>query len=137
VHLLRRPAAIIEPAWKMLLSNKALLVMLWELYAGHPNLLPASFSEASLSGEYVKKPLLAREGANVTLRTRSGERFEPGGYGAEGYVYQALAALPDFAGRYPVIGSWIVGDEPAGIGIREYDSPITRNSSRFVPHYFT
>jgi glutathionylspermidine synthase len=31
----------------------------------------------------------------------------------------------------------VVGEEAAGIGIREDDSPITRNSSRFVPHYFT
>ena len=54
---------------------------------------------------------------------------------------QGLAPLPEFGGpqgpRYPVIGSWIVGDQPAGIGIREDDSPITKNSSRFVPHYFS
>jgi glutathionylspermidine synthase len=90
-----------------------------------------------LSGEYVKKPLLAREGANVTLKTKEGELTEGGGYGREGFVYQGVAKLPDFGGRYPVIGSWIVGDRPAGIGIREDASPITRNSSRFVPHYFT
>jgi glutathionylspermidine synthase len=121
----------------MLLSNKALLVALWHLYPGHPNLLPAYFDEKSFSLEYVKKPLLAREGANVTLRAPHEDIAEPGAYGAEGFVYQGLAKLPDFGGRYPVIGSWIVGDEPAGIGIREDDSPITRNSSRFVPHYFT
>ena len=31
----------VEPAWKMLLSNKALLAALWHLYPDHPNLLPA------------------------------------------------------------------------------------------------
>ncbi|MEW2523501.1 glutathionylspermidine synthase family protein [Streptomyces sp. NPDC047071] len=31
----------IEPVWKMLLSRKELLAVLWELYPGHPNLLPA------------------------------------------------------------------------------------------------
>lgn len=51
-------------------------------------------------------------------------------------MYQGLANMPSFDGRYPVIGSWIVGDQPAGIGIREDDSPITRNTSHFVPHYF-
>ena len=30
----------IEPLWKTLLSNKALLAVLWEMYPGHPNLLP-------------------------------------------------------------------------------------------------
>jgi glutathionylspermidine synthase len=34
------------------------------------------------------------------------------------------------------IGSWVIGDEPAGIGLREDESEITRNTSRFVPHYF-
>jgi glutathionylspermidine synthase len=30
-----------------------------------------------------------------------------------------------------------VGDAPASIGIREDTSAITRDTSRFVPHYFT
>ena len=136
-HLLARPARLIEPAWKMLLSNKALLVVLWELNYAHPNLLPAYFDESRFAGEYAKKPLLAREGSNVTLKRRSAVIEQPGEYGDEGFVYQGLAPLPEFDGRHAVIGSWIVGDEPAGIGIREDDSPITRNSSRFLPHYFT
>ena len=135
-HLLARPARVIEPPWKMLLSNKALLVVLWELNYGHPNLLPAYFDERRFAGEYAKKPLLAREGANVTLKQRRRILEQPGDYGDEGFVYQGLAPLPEFGGRYPVIGSWVVGEAPAGIGIREDDSPITRNTSRFVPHYF-
>jgi glutathionylspermidine synthase len=136
-HLLTRPARLLEPAWKMLLSNKALLVLLWELNYGHPNLLPSYFTPQQFGADFVRKPLLSREGANVTIRSRGVVRQQPGGYGGEGYVYQGVAPLPAFDGRYPVIGAWIVGDEPAGIGIREDDSPITRNSSRFVPHYFS
>lgn len=59
---------------------------------------------------------------------------EEGTYGAEGFVRQAIAPLRCFDGHYPVIGSWIIGDEACGIGIREDDTMITRNSSRFVPH---
>ena len=136
-HLLARPARILEPAWKMLLSNKALLVLLWEMNYGHPNLLPAYFTPQKFGADYVRKPLLSREGANVMIRSRGMVRQQPGGYGQEGYIYQGVAPLPAFDNRYPVIGSWIVGDAPAGMGIREDDSPITRNSSRFVPHYFT
>src|SRR5438876_8421927 len=44
----------------------------------------------------------------------------------------ALAPLPQFGGRHPVVGSWVVASQPAGIGIREDDDPITRNTSRFV-----
>ena len=59
-----------------------------------------------------------------------------GEYGAEGYIYQAYAGLPNYDNNYPVIGSWIVGDMAAGIGIREDNSEITKDTSRFVPHYF-
>ena len=146
-HLLLQTAHWVEPAWKMLLSNKALLAVLWELNYGHPNLLPAYFTPSRFAGEYVKKPLLSREGANVTLNRRMGVLRESGGYGAEGWVYQGYAPLPGYevgtapdapggARRYPVIGAWIVGDSAAGMGIREDDTPITRNTSRFVPHYF-
>jgi len=33
-----------------------------------------------------------------------------------------------------VIGSWVIDGESAGIGIREENSIITKNTSRFVPH---
>lgn len=132
----RGSTSVIEPAWKMLLSNKAILVVLWELYPDHPNLLPAYFEPALLGASYVKKPLLAREGCNISLVIEGTAHETTGEYGGEGYVYQALAPLPKFGDDYALIGSWIVGAEPAGIGIREDATPITRNTSRFVPHYF-
>lgn len=135
-HLLARTARWIEPPWKMMLSNKALLAILWELFPGHPNLLPAYFEAGKIAGDYVRKPILSREGANIAVRRPAGAMVTPGTYGAEGYVYQAYAELPAFDGNYAVIGSWIVGDKPAGIGIREDAAAITRNTSRFVPHYF-
>jgi glutathionylspermidine synthase len=85
-------------------------------------------------GRYARKPLLAREGADIAL-VGAGDRIEgeKRGYGGEGYVRQDLCMLPDF-GAYPVVGAWIVGDEPAGMGIREDRSPITSPRARFVPH---
>jgi glutathionylspermidine synthase len=59
-----------------------------------------------------------------------------GGYGQEGYVYQAPATMMDFEGNRPVFGVWIIDHEPAGLGIREDTRRITGNLSRFVPHYF-
>jgi glutathionylspermidine synthase len=126
----------IEPAWKMVLSNKGILPILWELFPGHPNLVPAYFEQGRVEGDYVKKPLLSREGANVMIRQQGIIRAERGDYGAEGFVYQAYAPLPSFDGKYPVIGSWIVGETAAGMGIREDHKLITTNTSRFVPHYF-
>jgi len=41
---------------------------------------------------------------------------------------------PAASASYTLIGSWVVGDTAAGIGIREDDSLITKDSSRFLPH---
>lgn len=128
-----------EPAWKSVLSNKGVLPLLWERHRGHPNLLPAFFDDdpaaAELGGSYVRKPLFSREGANIEVV--GGPASEPvldQGYGAEGFIRQAWAPPPDFEGRRPVVGAWMVGQEPAGIGVREDDSAVTKDLARFVPH---
>ena len=125
----------IEPVWKMLWSNKALLPILWQLYPDHPNLLPAYFEQQTAN--YVQKPKLSREGANITI-VQNGEVVQStgGNYGDAGFIYQDIAQIPNMDGNYPVIGSWIIGGEAAGMGIRESRTMVTDNMSRFVPHYF-
>ncbi len=137
VHLGSEAAQFIEPAWKMPLSNKGLLPILWELFPGHPNLLPAYDNAAPLGGSYVRKPILSREGSNVMLVKKGLLVEETGGsYGAEGHIYQGLAELPEFGGHRPVFGVWVVNHEAAGLGIREDTRRITGNLSRFIPHFF-
>jgi glutathionylspermidine synthase len=137
-YLDRSGAVFVEPAWKAVLSNKGLLPLLWERYPGHPNLLPSYFPDdpglSSLS-DYVRKPLLSREGENVTVY-RDGKEFLSlgGSYGSEGFVVQAYAPLFHTDAGYAVLGSWIVGDRACGLGIREDRTCITANLSRFVPH---
>ena len=135
-HLLEADR-VIEPAWKMVLSNKAALAMLWDMAPGHPNLLQASFEPGAIAGAMVRKPLYSREGANV--RISAGGRViaeTAGNYGSEGFVYQEYARLPAYDGNFPVIGAWVIASRPAGIGIREDDTTITRDTSRFLPHFF-
>ena len=98
------PTRWIEPPWKAILSNKGVLALLWEMFPGHPNLLPAYFEDEpnakSLSSSFVRKPLFSREGANVTIVRHGGVvAAEQGPYGAEGYIRQALAPLPNFSGQ--------------------------------------
>ncbi|MEW5754714.1 MAG: glutathionylspermidine synthase family protein [Pseudomonadota bacterium] len=136
-QMLTGSMAVIEPSWKMLLSNKGLLPILWELYPQHPNLLPAYFTPEKFTAGYVKKPIYSREGANIEITVPGAEFVSKGEYGAEGWIYQGYAPLPVFDAQfYPVIGAWVIGDEPAGIGIREDKTPVTQNTSRFIPHYF-
>jgi len=127
---------LFEPAWKMVLSNKGILPILWEMFPSHKNLLPSYFDASRLGDNYVKKPFFAREGANIELKQRGTLLTTEGTYGTEGFICQELKELPEFGGRYPVIGSWIVNGLAAGIGIREDDTPVTKNTSNFVPHYF-
>jgi glutathionylspermidine synthase len=130
------PTLWLEPAWKALLSNKGIMACAWELHPGHPNLLPTFFDQTKAGRDYVQKPLLSREGANVIVYRDTIPVFETlGEYGEEGVVFQALAEIPDFDGNRPVLGSWVVDHEPAGMGIRESDGLVTDNLSRFVPHY--
>lgn len=127
---------LIEPAWKMLLSNKGLLAILWDMFEGHGNLLPASLRPGLFRDNYVTKPLLSREGANVTVYSNGQVFAGEGSYGGKGTVWQQLASIPCIEGNFPVIGSWVIGGESAGIGIREDRQLVTTNASRFVPHYF-
>ncbi len=127
----------LEPGWKMLLSNKGILPLLWQKYKGHPNLLESHFEQAgqSFGAGWVRKPLFSREGANVELVTHSGEKIsEPGPYADSPFIRQKLQPLPKFGHSYTMIGSWVVGNSAAGIGIREDSTLITKDSSRFLPH---
>jgi glutathionylspermidine synthase len=124
----------IEPLWKSVLSNKALLAVLWEMYPGHPNLLPAFLDNPGILTEYVRKPRLGREGANISIVSPGSEVQTGGVYGDEGYVYQLFDPLPEFDGFRPALGAWIVGDDAAGLGIRETTGLVTDDGAAFVPH---
>lgn len=126
--------AWIEPIWKMIWSNKAILQILWTMFPNHPNLLAASVRQERIGGSYVAKPFLAREGSNIEVVDR-GESVarSQGEYQGGLTMYQELYPLRDFGNGYPVLGSWVVDGEAAGLGIRE-DGLITGNRARFVPH---
>jgi glutathionylspermidine synthase len=123
----------IEPAWRLIPASKGFLALLWELFPGHPNLLPAFREPGRTGGPELSKPLWGREGANIEA---PGAQATAGPYAAQGRVWQAYAELPAFAGRYPVLGSWVIAGKPHGLGIREDATPVTRDTSRFVPHFF-
>ena len=138
-HIPESATIFIEPVWKSILSNKGLLALMWEMFEGHPNLLPTFFADdpkaASLGDTYVRKPLYSREGQNIELvRDGQAETIHPGDYGAEGHIVQAFHALPDFTGNYPMAGCWLVASAAAGMCIREDRSLVTGDDARFIPH---
>ena len=118
----------------MIWSNKAILQILWNMFPNHPNLLAASVRPGKIGDSYVAKPFLAREGSNIEVVERGRTVARSRGEYVEGLtMYQELYPLRDFGGGYPVLGSWVVDGEAAGMGIRE-DGLITGNRARFLPH---
>jgi glutathionylspermidine synthase len=126
----------IEPIWKTLLSNKGILPVLWQLYPNHELLLPAYFDGPHEMRNYVRKPLLSREGANITMVRDNATVASTEGTYHGSQIYQALAPEAVFNQKHPVLGLWMVDQECAGMGIRESSTPITDNLSSFVPHFF-
>jgi len=134
-HLLEDTCRWLEPPWKSLLSNKAILPILWELFPDSPNLLESSF-EPLPGGDFVQKPILGREGANVQIFEHGKLSLQTEGPYDGPSVCQKLCRLPQFDGQYVCIGSWIVNGWSCGLGLREDATPVTGNLSRFVPHLY-
>ncbi len=130
----------IEPAWKLLLSNKAILVHLWKKYRNHPNLLPTYFSMEEYAKHethidtVVKKHIFSREGWNIQI-IKSGEVLEESlGVYSGPSVYQEYHALPFMQERYTPTGLWMIGDKASGVGFRDDSVKITQDTSWFAPH---
>ncbi len=134
----------LEPAWKQVLSNKAILPVLWEMFPDHPNLLESYFEEDLESGakelaaeSFVTKPIYSREGASVDiyvdgeLATEASNRE----YDDHALIVQEYAPHPVFDEWHPLIGAWVVGKTCVGMGIRDSKTLITENSSSFTPHF--
>ncbi|WP_137126806.1 glutathionylspermidine synthase family protein [Roseomonas sp. HF4] len=130
----------IEPARRMLHANKAILVTLWEMFPGHPLLLPAALDRAAIDGPAIGKPALGLEGhgmrvegVNEDVSTEIAEGLPP-----SPTIWQRWAPLPGHATpsgeAYPVMGVWMAGGEPCGLGIREGEELVTTLEDRFVPH---
>jgi len=159
-HLAGSGCRFVEPPWKAVVSNKGLLPVLWQMFEGHPNLLPAFFHDdvaAALSGGtpsaavadsfgraapgllkgHVIKPLFSREGASLSIVEQGAvtEASADATYAAHPKIVQAYHPLPMFDGFRPVIGAWIVGQACCGMAVREDRSRITQDLSRFKPHF--
>lgn len=139
----------LEPPWKALASNKGLLPILWRLFEGDPNLLPAFFADeleaggarverarGALERGYVEKPIFSREGASIRIIENGVEIAASArrDYDVHDRIVQAYAPLPVFGGSRVVVGAWMVGDICAGMGLREDNDLITQDLSRFKPH---
>lgn len=135
-RLVASDVKMIEPAWRVIAASKGILAILWELFPGHPCLLPSAFDRNAIDGPVALKPMFGREGASIAIDDRSGGAITrtEGPYDDMTTVAQAFLPLPDHGGWRPVIGAWMVGGSARGIGIREQQALVTGRGARFVPH---
>ena len=149
----------LEPPWKLILGNKAILPLLWEMYPNHPNLLFSTFAEADAihsilidSKRLVGKPKYGREGQGVVYSgSDSASGFVKKANSASSVsvtdadrteniflgdpIFQEYHSTSRFSGRKIVLGSWMSAGQPSGICIREDSQETTVDNSSFVPHY--
>ena len=130
------PTTWLEPPWKLLLGSKALLATLWEIFPDHPNLLPAYLDGPRDLRRHVSKPVFGWEGAGIEISAGGApvQLQTPGHTTGQARVWQEFVDLPSFDGARPVLGTWVVGGRPAGLGIRESDGLVTDTHARFLPH---
>jgi len=140
-HVTTSGVRFIEPPWKTILSNKGLMPLLWGMFEDHPNLLPAYFEDDSAStelmdsGNYVRKPLLSRQGANIEIVTDGQTHYKSDGpYSENAHIIQGFQSLPEYEGHFPLVGCWMIASKAAGLCIREDKTLVTSKDSRFVPH---
>jgi glutathionylspermidine synthase len=129
---------VIEPLWKVITSNKALLPVLWHMYPNHPNLL---HSESNLTNElkqisFVKKPIVGRCGQNITLYGPGGDSVvaeTTGDFSTRDSIYQELFPLKNDHGYHAILGSWIIRGHFGGFVVREDQNLIINNNSSIKP----
>lgn len=127
-------AIILNPAYTLLFQSKGIMKILWDLYPNHRLLLQSSF-EPLKGVKQVKKPFLAREGANIEILSESGEILEKtdGEYANSKFLYQEFYEFNrDKSGTNYQAGVFFAY-EACALGYRKGGN-ILDNFSKFVGH---
>lgn len=140
--LLRDPAEVRvwEPLWTVIMSSKALLPVLCELYPKHPLLLPCEFTPSSRmlnSTGFAVKPVHGRCGENVTLvgpnaRFIEERRRRPT---SDTAIYQELYLLPRYGPQTVQLSCFLSRGRYVGpvLRVESGGSRIITQSSECVP----
>lgn len=127
-------AIILNPAYTLLFQSKGIMKILWDLYPNHPLLLESSF-EPLKGKKQVKKPFLAREGANVSIINSDGsiEIQNDGEYANGKFLYQEFADFAKDENGNSYQAGMFFAFEGCALGFRK-GKDIIDNYSKFVGH---
>ncbi|OMJ69235.1 hypothetical protein SteCoe_33088 [Stentor coeruleus] len=129
---------VIEPLWKIITTNKALMAVICEMLPNHPRILKTVFelTEDMKKNSYVVKPITGRQGQNIKIvqvDEKDNENEEEKKIENNGNIYQEYFKLPVYNGYMPILGSWIVRGQPQGFLIRDSRELITEYQSYILP----
>lgn len=129
-----RKAIILNPAYTLLFQSKGIMKILWDLYPNHPLLLESSF-EPLANKKQVKKPFLAREGANVTIQDENGKIIKKTGgeYENSKFLYQEYTELDTDENGDSYQAGVFFAYEGCALGYRK-GGKILDNYAKFVSH---
>ncbi|QQF53019.1 glutathionylspermidine synthase family protein [Campylobacter fetus] len=127
-------AIILNPAYTLLFQSKGIMKILWDLYPNHPLLLESSF-EPLKGKKQVKKPFLAREGANISIINENGEtELETDGEYENGkFLYQEFADFNKDSKENSYQAGIFFAFEGSALGFRK-GGLVLDNYSKFVGH---
>ena len=131
----RERIEVVEPAWKLLLTNRAINAVLWEKYPFHPNLLETVTDPTMMvvSTDCLAIPKFADVGHAVREGRIESGRFVCPTAAPEGEEGEILQERPPHAlGIEVLFDLWMIGGEAKGLGVRE----MRDEGETFVPHRF-
>lgn len=130
-----RKAIILNPAYTLLFQSKGILKILWDLYPNHPLLLESSF-EPIIGKKCVKKPFLAREGANISIFDENGVKVKEtdGKYKNQKFLYQEFYEFDSDEAKNLYQAGVFFAYEACALGFRK-GGIVIDNASKFIAHY--
>jgi glutathionylspermidine amidase/synthetase len=134
--LLRPTVVVNEPFWTLIPSNKAILPVMWQLFADRPYLLNSQFELTAdlLRSGYVEKPIVGRSGENIVIAdTDEVIDQTEGRFGDRKRIYQGLFRLPEVDGLNVQLCTFAVAGSFAGACVRVDRSLVIRGESDVMP----
>ncbi|EAR93848.1 glutathionylspermidine synthase (macronuclear) [Tetrahymena thermophila SB210] len=133
---------MIEPPWKIIMSNKAMSVLLYNMFPQNPHLAKASLEPIRYGGSgipQVSKQKYGREGDSIILSKyyNDFELFQTDSYKkfSSKPIFQEFIDSDHHQQRYITLSCWVIQGKPCGIVIREDLNPIIGQGSSVVPYY--
>lgn len=134
--LLRPDVMVFEPLWTLIPSNKAILPIVWQLFANQRYLLNTAYelTDEICKNGYAQKPIVGRCGENISLFNESSDVIKEtsGRFESPNQIYQELFPLPVIDGNSVQLCTFTAAGTYAGSCVRIDPSPVIANYSDTV-----